>query len=180
VTPGDLDSVTDVKEIFELARLLAPAALLLEDLDAVGEERSRQGQGGKVLLGELMSQIDGCHGDADLFVIATTNRADVLEQALRNRPGRFDRVIEVPPLGLDPCRAFLAARLGTHRVAPTDLDWLAAKSQGRTGAEIEDLIETVLVEAAGRQPEAETFEIGRELLEWALEAAPRAGRGLGF
>lgn len=69
VTPAHLADARGVSELFGLVRLLAPVVLFVEDLDVLAEERGRNG--GNVILGEIMNQLDGCHGDADVFAIAT-------------------------------------------------------------------------------------------------------------
>lgn len=105
-----------------------------------------------------------------MFAIATTNRVDVLEKALRSRPGRFDRVIEIPALAAAPTRALLAARLREHDIAERDLDWLAGVATGRTGAEVEQLSNTVLLRAleTSAQPVPGRLRLSRELIAEAL------------
>ncbi len=85
VTPGDFSQLHDVAEIYELARWLAPTVVVLEDLDLIAESRDRGNQ--SRLLGELMNQLDGVGGDHRVLTIATTNRLEVVEEAMRNRPG---------------------------------------------------------------------------------------------
>lgn len=80
-----------------MARLLAPATIILEDVDLIGTERGAQMVGANTLLFELLNQMDGLADDADILFILTTNRPDILEPALASRPGRIDQAIEVPP-----------------------------------------------------------------------------------
>lgn len=81
-----------------MARMLQPATIILEDVDLIAEERTRQGGGGGCapLLFELLNQMDGLADDADILFVLTTNRPDILEPALAARPGRIDQAVEVP------------------------------------------------------------------------------------
>lgn len=80
--------------LFSLARDLAPTILILEDIDLFGTDRDDTSQ--NVELGKLMNQLDGMVENREIVVIATTNRLEKVEKALQNRPGRFDRVYEIP------------------------------------------------------------------------------------
>lgn len=84
-----------VRAAAEVARMLQPAIIVLEDCDLIAEERSMH-HGPQPLLFEVLDAMDGLSGDADVAFILTTNRADLLEQALSQRPGRVDLAIEVP------------------------------------------------------------------------------------
>ncbi|HEY3829488.1 MAG TPA: AAA family ATPase [Solirubrobacteraceae bacterium] len=77
-----------------MARELAPAMLVLEDVDLVAENRVR-GQPTTVLF-ELLNQMDGLSEDTDLVFVLTTNRPDVIEPALASRPGRIDLAVNMP------------------------------------------------------------------------------------
>jgi ATPase family associated with various cellular activities (AAA) len=85
-----------IEDTCKLARLLQPATVILEDVDLIAEERTRQESGCTVLLFELLNQMDGIAEDADILFILTTNRPDILEPALAARPGRIDQAIEIP------------------------------------------------------------------------------------
>jgi cell division protease FtsH len=86
-----------VREACNLARLLPPAIVVLEDVDLVAEERTNSHLGmGNPLLFQLLNEMDGVSGDADVTFLLTTNRLDLVEPALAQRPGRVDLVVEVP------------------------------------------------------------------------------------
>ena len=80
----------------EMARRLAPALVVLEDVDLVAQERSYGPFGSSPVLFELMNEMDGISGDADIAFVLTTNRPDALEPALAARPGRVDLAVELP------------------------------------------------------------------------------------
>jgi ATP-dependent 26S proteasome regulatory subunit len=79
----------------EMARVLAPAMIVLEDVDLVALEREFY-ENTSALLFELLNEMDGLNEDADIIFLLTTNRADVLEPALAARPGRIDLAVELP------------------------------------------------------------------------------------
>jgi len=79
-----------------LARLLQPAVVVIEDVDLIARDGNRMGPCEEPLLNELLNQMDGLKQDADILFILTTNRPAELEGALASRPGRIDQAIEVP------------------------------------------------------------------------------------
>ena len=82
--------------IGQFARVLAPATVVVEDVDLIAQERGMPGQQTTPILFELLNQLDGLADDADVLFILTTNRPDILEPALAARPGRVDLVAELP------------------------------------------------------------------------------------
>jgi DNA replication protein DnaC len=77
----------------QLARLVEPAIIILEDVDIIARER---GQGSETMLNKLLNEMDGLTEESDLIFLLTTNRPDDLAEAIRNRPGRIDQAIEFP------------------------------------------------------------------------------------
>jgi ATP-dependent 26S proteasome regulatory subunit len=115
--------------------LLPPAIVVLEDVDLVAEERTMSPMGGgNPLLFQLLNEMDGVDGDADITFLLTTNRLDLVEPALTQRPGRVDLVVEVPLPDEAGRRRLLslygvAAHLGTD-----ELDEVVAGTAGTTGS----------------------------------------------
>jgi hypothetical protein len=85
-----------VSEACAIARDLQPAMVILEDVDLVAQERTTMGLAATSLLFQLLNEMDGIGEDADVIFVLTTNRADLLEPALAERPGRVDQAIELP------------------------------------------------------------------------------------
>jgi ATP-dependent Clp protease adapter protein ClpS len=79
-----------------LARLLQPAMVVIEDVDLIARSRDDMGPCEESLLNALLNEMDGLKQDADILFILTTNRPEELETALASRPGRIDQAIEVP------------------------------------------------------------------------------------
>ncbi len=88
-------SVGAVGQAGTLARKLAPATIVIEDVDLIGMDRGLPGGEHNPLLFQLLNEIDGLQTDDDVLFILTTNRADLLEPALAARPGRVDQAIEI-------------------------------------------------------------------------------------
>jgi hypothetical protein len=129
-----------VEESCAMARMLQPATLIIEDVDLVAEERSRQGTCQNAVLFELLNQMDGLSEDSDVLFVLTTNRPEILEPALASRPGRVDLAIEVPLPDLE-CRRRLIALYGKGLdLKAVDLDRLARKTDGVSGAFVRELL----------------------------------------
>jgi len=83
-------------QYMNLARLLQPAMVVIEDVDLIARDRDEMGPCEESMLSGLLNEMDGLKEDADILFILTTNHPDELEDALANRPGRIDQAIEVP------------------------------------------------------------------------------------
>jgi hypothetical protein len=137
-----------VGPVTEMARALAPAVMVLEDVDLVAEERTMGPRSNPVLF-DLLDAMDGAAGDADLLFLLTTNRADLLELALAARPGRVDVAVEIA-LPDGPARERLLALYG--RGVPLELtgeDIAAAieRTEGVTASFLKELIRRAVLEA---------------------------------
>ncbi len=131
-----------------LARMLEPAAIVLEDVDLVAEERTRQNPGCNAVLFELLNVMDGLSDDADLLFILTTNRPEILEPALASRPGRIDQAVEIP-LPDATCRERLVDLYGKGlRLELGDRDGVIAKTHGVSAAFIRELLRKAALIAA--------------------------------
>ena len=137
-----------IRESFEVARMLAPSIVVVEDVDLIAEDRSTNKQG--VFLCELMDEMDGLGAKTDCIILLTTNRPEVLEGALAARPGRVDQAIEFP-LPDEASRRRLFDLYGRHM----DLQWLdldrwVDQSDGASPAFIAELIRKAALFAAER------------------------------
>jgi ATP-dependent 26S proteasome regulatory subunit len=83
-------------QYMDLARLLQPSMVVIEDVDLIASDRNEMGPCEEALLNDLLNQMDGLKEDADILFVLTTNRPETLESALAGRPGRIDQAIEVP------------------------------------------------------------------------------------
>ena len=130
-----------VRELFQLARAKAPSILFIDELDAIGASRYEASTSGdrevQRTLMQLLSEMDGFSPRGDVKIIAATNRPDMLDTAL-TRPGRFDRLIEIPKPDLDSRKDIFAIHTRRMSVAPdVDMARLAlAVGDDATGADI--------------------------------------------
>lgn len=159
----------------KLARMLAPATVILEDVDLIGTQRNQQTVGANALLFELLNEMDGLADDTDIIFILTTNRPDILEPALAARPGRIDQAIEVPPPDAD-CRRRLFALFGRGlQVELADQDRFIARTAGVSGAFIRELLRKAAVFAAEEDGEASLVVRDRHLDEALAELLVAGG-----
>ena len=130
-----------VRELFQLAREKAPSILFIDELDAIGASRYEASTSGdrevQRTLMQLLSEMDGFSPRGDVKIIAATNRPDMLDSALL-RPGRFDRLIEIPKPDLEGRRDIFAIHTRRMSLGPdVDLARLALQTGDlTTGADI--------------------------------------------
>jgi ATPase family associated with various cellular activities (AAA) len=156
--------------ICQLARDLAPAMVVLEDVDLVALERTMPGPGRSPLLFSLMNEMDGIGSDADVVFLLTTNRADLIEPALAARPGRIDLAIEIPVPDRQ-CRERLVELYGRGlSMHSIDLAGLLDRTEGVSAAFIKELLRrAALIAAAGSPVEAHQLEVGGPHVTEALD-----------
>jgi ATP-dependent 26S proteasome regulatory subunit len=136
-----------VEQSCAMARLLQPSIVVLEDVDLIAEERTREGACAALLF-ELLNQMDGLSDDADVIFLLTTNRPDILEPALASRPGRIDQAIEIP-LPDRKCRRRLIELYSRGLTLRLDaLDLLIEKTEGVSAAFIRELLRKAALYAA--------------------------------
>ena len=140
-----------ISDAAALARRLQPAVVVLEDVDLVAHDR-RYSEDGNPLLFMLFDAMDGIGADADVTFVLTTNRAEVLEDALANRPGRVDLAIEVPRPDARGRRALLEL-YGGHFELAADLDDLVARTEGVTASFFKELIRRAVLAALRESPD---------------------------
>jgi hypothetical protein len=137
-----------VRESCQIARMLAPSLVVLEDVDLVAEERERNRC--PVILHELMNEMDGLAPREEVIFLLTTNRPEIIEPALSARPGRIDQAIAFP-LPDEECRRRLFAVYGRGLdLSALDLGRWVTQTSGVSPAFIEELLRKATVMAAER------------------------------
>lgn len=141
-----------------LARLLQPSLVVIEDVDLIARQREQMnGPCEESLLNELLNEMDGLKGDADIVFVLTTNRPEQLEQALSGRPGRIDQAIEIP-LPDTACRERLVRLYGGNLELPAQVVTQAARrTEGMSAAFIKELMRRIAQEMLRRR--ATTVEL---------------------
>jgi DNA polymerase III delta prime subunit len=162
-------SIRFVTEAAQLARALQPALVVLEDCDLVAEDRDLH-SGSEPLLFAVLEALDGLSDDADVAFLLTTNRVDVLEPALAQRPGRVDLAVEVP-LPDEPARRRLIALYA--RDLPFSgpvLDRAAARAHGTTASFAKELVRRAVLIAADADRDCTDADLELALEEMLSEA----------
>jgi cell division protease FtsH len=143
-----------VRDLFEQAKSQSPCIVFIDEIDAVGRQRGAGLGGGnderEQTLNQLLTEMDGFEGNTGIIIIAATNRPDVLDSALL-RPGRFDRQVVVD-------RPDYAGRLEIMHVhargktlsKDVDLEKIARRTPGFTGADLSNLLNESAILAARR------------------------------
>ena len=157
-----------IRKLFNEARKNAPAIVFIDELDAVGAQRSGHGFNREQdqTLNQLLVELDGFEGAEQVVVMGASNRIQDLDSALL-RPGRFDRQLLVPPPDLAGREAIL--RVHTRgkplNLSDVDLATVARQTSGLTGAELANVCNEAAIKAGRRDASA----IAQEDFDWALE-----------
>jgi len=150
------ESERAIREIFRRARMVAPAIIFLDEIDSIAPARGSRVDSGVTdrIVNQLLTEMDGIKPLRSVVVIAATNRPDLLDPALL-RPGRFDRIIKVPPP--DRKARLEILKIHTRRVplaSDVDLEKLADMTNGFTGADLEALVREAVMLALREKLEA--------------------------
>jgi hypothetical protein len=130
-----------------VARELQPSVVVVEDVDLIAEERERRG-GQHPLLFQLLNEMDGLGEDADVAFLLTTNRADLLEPALAQRPGRVDHAAELPLPDADARRRLIQLYQKDLVLDPASPAAVIARTEGVTASFLKELLRRAAIFAA--------------------------------
>ncbi|WP_400259955.1 CDC48 family AAA ATPase [Candidatus Methanomassiliicoccus intestinalis] len=132
------ESEKAVRETFRKARQAAPCVIFMDEIDSIAPTRGGDGDSRVTerVISQLLTEIDGMQSLNNVIIIAATNRPDILDPALL-RPGRFDRLVHVGMPDLEARRMILQIHTAKKPLADdVDLDRLAEKTEGFTGADL--------------------------------------------
>jgi cell division protease FtsH len=169
-----------VRDLFAQAKASAPAIVFIDEIDAVGRQRGAGLGGGhderEQTLNQLLVEMDGFDPNSGVILIAATNRPDVLDPALL-RPGRFDRQVVVDRPDLPGRRAILAVHTRGKPLAPgVDLDVIARRTPGFTGADLANLVNEAAILSARRGHREITLRELEEASERVMAGPERKAR----
>ena len=158
-----------VRDLFAQAKKNSPCIIFIDEIDAVGRQRGANVGGGhderEQTLNQLLVEMDGFAANEGIIIIAATNRPDILDRALL-RPGRFDRQIVVDKPDVQGRIAILKVHTKGKPIAnDADLDVLARRTPGFTGADLANLVNEAALLAARRNK----HEINMTELEESIE-----------
>ena len=166
-----------VRDLFEQAKKAAPCIVFIDEIDAVGRQRGAGLGGGhderEQTLNQLLVEMDGFASNEGIIIIAATNRPDVLDPALL-RPGRFDRQIVVDKPDVRGREAILKVHTKGKPIADdVNLDVLARRTPGFTGADLSNLVNEAALLAARRDKKKIYMPEMEEAIERVLAGPER-------
>ena len=158
-----------VRDLFEQAKKNAPCIVFIDEIDAVGRQRGAGLGGGnderEQTLNQLLTEMDGFEGNTGIIIVAATNRPDVLDSALM-RPGRFDRQVVVDRPDYSGRLQILKVHAKDKTLSKdVDLDKVARRTPGFTGADLANLLNEAAILAARR----ELSEVSNDEVSDAIE-----------
>ena len=169
-----------VRRLFARARKLSPCIIFIDEIDALGRQRGRSNDSGSAdqdqTLNQLLIEMDGFDQTSSIVVIGSTNRPDVLDQAL-TRPGRFDREIMVnlaDARGREEILKVHARKIPLDR--DLELNWIARGTPGFSGADLANLLNEAAIYATREGREA----VARQHVEYARDKILMGAERQGF
>ena len=155
-----------------VARTLQPAMIVVEDVDLIAEDRDMY-EGSSPVLFQLLNEMDGLAEDADVVFLLTTNRADLLEPALAERPGRVDQAVALEKPDREARRRLFALYRGALDVDESRLDSVLSRTDGVTASFLKELLRRAAVRAAEATPEggeaSGSLSVSADQLDAALD-----------
>jgi transitional endoplasmic reticulum ATPase len=162
------ESEKAIREIFRKAKQSAPTIIFIDEIDSIAASRGTRGDSGATerVVNQLLTSMDSFESLGEVIVLAATNRPDIIDPSIL-RPGRFDRIVYIPPPDEKERRAILGVHTRGVPLKGVDLDDLAARLDGYTGADIASLVREAAMAALRHDPEAR--EVTAQHVEEALE-----------
>jgi proteasome regulatory subunit len=132
-----------VRDVFDMAREKAPSIVFIDEIDSVGSRRTYDGTTGSSEVNrtmvQLLAELDGFDARGDVKIVAATNRIDLLDPALL-RPGRFDRIIEIPSPDAEGRKEIFKIHTRNMKLENVDFDELVRLTDGLSGAELKAIV----------------------------------------
>ncbi|KAJ8905411.1 hypothetical protein NDN08_001918 [Rhodosorus marinus] len=171
-----------VRDLFKQAKEKAPCIIFIDEIDAVGRQRGAGFAGGnderEQTLNQILVEMDGFEGNNGVIVIAATNRADILDQAL-TRPGRFDRRVMVELPDFKGRAAILRVHgRGKPFAADVDIDMIARRTPGFSGASLQNMLNEAAIYAARRDQTEITMREVDDAIERLTIGLERQSQGM--
>lgn len=169
-----------VRDLFKQAREKAPCIVFIDEIDAIGRQRSAAGIGGnderEQTLNQLLVEMDGFDSRSGVILLAATNRAEILDPALL-RPGRFDRQVLVDKPDLEGRLAILKIHSAKLKLSPSvDLRKIAQASAGLAGADLANICNEAALMAVRAGRERIVQEDFEEAIEKSIAGLERKSR----
>ena len=169
-----------VRDLFKQAREKAPCIVFIDEIDAIGRQRSSAGIGGnderEQTLNQLLVEMDGFDSRSGVIILAATNRAEILDPALL-RPGRFDRQVLVDKPDLEGRLAILKIHSAKLKLSPSvDLRKVAQATAGLAGADLANICNEAALMAVRAKRDRIVQEDFEEAIEKSIAGLERRSR----
>jgi proteasome regulatory subunit len=150
-----------VRDVFDIAREKAPSIVFIDEIDAVGSRRTYDGTSGSSEVNrtmvQLLAELDGFDKRGDVKIVAATNRIDLLDPALL-RPGRFDRIIEIPLPDEEGRREILRIHTRNMKLDNVEFEELVKRTDGLSGADLKAIVTEAGMFVIRRKAKAVTLQ----------------------
>ncbi|NCA94375.1 MAG: ATP-dependent zinc metalloprotease FtsH, partial [Sphingobacteriia bacterium] len=169
-----------VRDLFKQAKKKAPAIVFIDEIDAVGRHRGAGLGGGhderEQTLNQILVEMDGFETDANIIVLAATNRPDVLDPALL-RPGRFDRRVTLDLPDINERKAILGIHCKNKKLEKdVNIENIAQRTPGFSGADLANLVNEAAILSARKNKTKIGMEELRESIEKVMMGPERKSR----
>jgi len=169
-----------VRDLFEQAKKNSPCIVFIDEIDAVGRQRGAGLGGGhderEQTLNQLLVEMDGFNGNEGIIIIAATNRPDILDPALL-RPGRFDRQVVVTVPDIKEREEILKVHVkGKPLAADVNLEVLARRTPGFTGADLANLVNEAALLSARRNEKKVSMKALEDSIERVIAGPEKKSR----
>ena len=168
------ESEKGVREVFRKARQAAPCVVFFDEIDAIAPRRGGSegdGHATERVISQMLTELDGLEDLKGVVVIGATNRPDIIDEALL-RPGRFDRILEVPPPDKDARKQIFHIHTKKKPLeSDVNLDKLVEMTEGMTGADVAALVNAAAMTAIKehvRQKSGSKLRVSMKHFETAL------------
>jgi len=167
------ESEANVRDVFDKARQAAPCVLFFDELDSIARSRGSSvgdaGGAGDRVINQILTEMDGMEQKKNVFIIGATNRPDIIDTAIM-RPGRLDQLLYIPLPDLPSRISIFRAVLRKSPVAKNvDLEYMAAKTEGFSGADITEICQRAaklaIRQAIGKEIEMSAQGDGEDKME---------------
>jgi len=165
-----------VRDVFQIAREKAPSIVFIDEIDSVGSRRTYDGTTGSSEVNrtmvQLLAELDGFDSRGDVKIVAATNRIDLLDPALM-RPGRFDRIIEVPSPDAEGRMEIFKIHTRNMKLDDVDLEELVGITDGLSGAELKAIVTEAGMFVIRRKGKAVTMQDFKDAYNKLIIKEPR-------
>jgi cell division protease FtsH len=161
-----------IRELYDIAGDLKPSIVFLEDIDLIGESRSGPGARGDAL-NELLDILDGVKECSEVVTIATTNYAEALDDALSQRPSRFDRIITMRPPGRELRREIVRNLCRRIPLDQAVQDHVVSMTEGYTPAQVQEVIYGLVIQHKSLYEIRKGYSFTREEVDSVLRRISR-------